>query len=485
MFAAIYIPFFSLQALLRHEPQLRPNPVALVDPLLSQPELIEVNPSAFKQGVYAGQTASQAMARCPCVLIKSRAEAMEKTATDLLIQTAYAFAANVEATAPGICTMELAGLTLDTEPAMRQWALQILDKLGQFEMEAHIGIASTPALALLAARRQDGVSIFLELSGFISTLPLEALEPPADILQLLHRWGIRTVGAFLALGKDRLAERIGESVLDLIDRVSPLSVRPLKLVSPSEQYLERMDFEAEIETIEPLLFVLRRFVEQLSGRLELSHRVVAEFRLLLVLSSGAKYERVFKIPRPTSDTDILFRTLRTHLENVRTDSPIVSLELAATPSDRESHQFGLFETILRNPTRFAETLARLNALCGPERVGTPVLEATHRPDAFRLVTPAFGDQIEPSRACARGLQLRRFRPPLPAQVELRERSPALIRSRNCSGAIENVRGPFISSGDWWESAGWFREEWDIQTADGALCRIFRSQNEFFLEGIYD
>src|SRR5205085_7230566 len=77
----------------------------------------------------------------------------------------------------------------------------------------------------------------------------------------------------------------------------------------------------------------------------------------------------------------------------------------------------------------------------------------------------------------RGLPLRRFRPPLPARVEFRERRPMLMRSAIFNGVIADARGPFFSSGNWWESNRWWREEWDIQTADGNLYRIFRSAGE--------
>jgi len=76
-----------------------------------------------------------------------------------------------------------------------------------------------------------------------------------------------------------------------------------------------------------------------------------------------------------------------------------------------------------------------------------------------------------------GLPLRRFRPPLPARIETRQHHPALIRSAVFNGVIADIRGPFLSSGNWWENNRWEREEWDIQAADGTLYRIFRAAKE--------
>lgn len=84
-----------------------------------------------------------------------------------------------------------------------------------------------------------------------------------------------------------------------------------------------------------------------------------------------------------------------------------------------------------------------------------------------------------------GLQLRRFRPALPSDVEFRDEKPALLRSHVFTGAIVDTRGPFFSSGNWWDNGRWAREEWDIETSDGSLFRIFRSAEGCFVEGVYD
>lgn len=533
MFATLIIPNFSLQSVLRHEPDLRPRPIALVDPQQTKPIIVQLTASARAQGVVEGLTASQATARCANLLIKPRSLTQENSTTKVLLQTAYAFSPNIEATAPGICTMELKGLPILSNPeASEQWAEKILVLLAQFHLEAKIGLAETPELALLAARaanplltlntstratdaaaiqnqRVQPVSpspIGRERVG-VRAFPISALAPPPEILEILHRWGIQTIGELLALGKDNLAERLGPGAVELFNRVSPESPRPLKLIVPTEEFSEQMEFENEIETTEPLLFVLRRFVEQLSRRLELIYLVVAEFQLQLGLSSGAKHEHLFKVPSPTGNSNILFRMLQTHLETVRTDSPIVSLRLTAKPAKPEAQQFGLFESTLRDPNQFAETLARLTALIGTENVGTPELIPSHKPDSFHIIVPEFNNsnasnrppslrdlplspRMEEGRGEGKnegqiGLPLRRFRPPIPSHIELRDGKPVLLRSKIFVGPIVESRGPFYSSGNWWDANKWERAEWDIETSDGTLFRIFRSSEGDFVEGVYD
>ena len=488
MFAVIYLPNFSLQAVLRPEPETRSHPVALIDSEPARPEIIEFNAEAKKYDVVKGMTPSQAAARCGHLKIKLRSAAQEQSATEILLQTAHAFSPNIESTAPGVCTLELKGLGLENDAGMQTWAEKVRQALAKFCLEARIGMAPTPELALLGARQPVPVSIVHHTNQFVANLPVAALDPPPEIREILARWGIHSVGEFLALGKNQVGERLGAEALELFQRVSPDAIRPLKLVSPPMEFCERMEFENEIETAAPLLFVLRRFVEQLACRLETVYLVVAEFHFELVLSSGEKYSRVFKIPSPTGKVDVLFRTLQTHLETVRTDSPIISLCLTATPAKPALHQFGLFESTLKDPNQFAETLARLSALVGSENAGTPQLISSHKPDSFRIQSPDFDSaptrdlDIKPRHS---GLCLRRFRPPQPAHFEFQAEKPARIRSQFFVGAITRTRGPFLGSGNWWDKNRWAREEWDVETADGLLLRIFRSPEGGYVEGIYD
>src|SRR5438876_6592421 len=134
-----------------------------------------------------------------------------------------------------------------------------------------------------------------------------------QILTILHKWGIHTIGQFAALNKEQLAARLGPEAVQMWERANGQSNRPLRLVHPPESFEESFEFEREIETAEPLLFMLRRFLQQLAVRLSAIYLVAKELTLRITFSKSRQdepavagkqvYERVFKIPQPTNDVD--------------------------------------------------------------------------------------------------------------------------------------------------------------------------------------
>jgi protein ImuB len=343
-----------------------------------------------------------------------------------------------------------------------------------------------------------------------------------EILAILHKWGIHTLGQLAALGKEQLAARLGPEAIHMWERANGQSTRVLKLVRPTESFQESFEFENEIETAEPLLFMLRRFVEQLALRLDAIYLVAKELTLVITFANPPQnrtqdgfvrrgngsaatphkqiYERVFKIPQPTNDVDLLFRMLQTHLENFKSEYPIVAVALSAQPIKPAREQFGLFETTLRNPHQLSETLARFIALLGADRVGTPVLEETHRPDAFRiepfswatLESPVPSEQGPHSGSDSHALRtaqptpaLRRFRPEASASVLMDGHKPAHVRSPEFRGNVIEHRGPYFISGNWWDEKSWTYAEWDLEIENGDLVRVHEAEGTWKIDGVYD
>ncbi len=325
-----------------------------------------------------------------------------------------------------------------------------------------------------------------------------------QILAILHKWGIHTIGQLAALDKQQLGARLGPEAIRMWERANGQSSRVIKLIRPPESFEESFEFENEIETAEPLLFMLRRFLEQLAIRLSGIYLVAKELTLRVTFTDKQIYERIFKIPQPTNNVDLLFRMLHTHLENFKSEYPIVAVALSAQPIRPAREQFGLFETTLRNPHQLSETLARLTALLGTDRVGTPLLEETHRPDAFRMEpfkwnwtsTAGNGGRSSATPGAhpkARGssplhtlrLALRRFRPSVSASVLLDEDCLMHVRGADVRGKIIDLQGPFLISGNWWGEKSWACAEWDLQLQDGELVRCHESEATWRIDGIYD
>lgn len=493
------------------------HPAALFSGTTKKSVVLACNVPARTAGVEPGMTAPQAIARCTALLIRTTHSDAEVDARATLLAAAFTISPHVEATAPGLVTLDAHGLaTTSRAPACHT----ALFRLASLDLFATAGIARTPLLALYAARQVGPVSnrpialtqlappantlqaghrpplphaSVLEVapaaeSAFLTPLPLATAEPVPELAGVLHSWGLRTFGDLTALSRDDVGHRLGLAGAALWNRARGGEPRPLHLIAPPQEFVAATEFEDALETLEPLLFILRRFIDRLTLELEAAHFVAVELDLSLTLANDTAHARSFRLPEPTGDATILFRTLHTHLESVRTDSPIVAARLRLTPARPLVRQHGLFETGLRDPHGFAETLARVVALIGSDRVGTPQLEDTYRPDAVRLTPPSavIPPPAPPPVQPIMGRPLRRFRPPLPARFEMSDGQPTFLWTERVQGIVAAQRGPWHSSGDWWQAdRAWSRAEWDIALVDGGLYRLFRTAEGWFLEGEYD
>src|ERR1700756_711484 len=111
-----------------------------------------------------------------------------------------------------------------------------------------------------------------------------------EIFAILHKWGIHTLGQLVALDKEQLAARLGPEAVRMWERANGESNRVLKLARPPELFEENFEFENEIETAEPLLFMLRRFLEQLAVRLGAIYLVAKELTLRITFANSRQDE---------------------------------------------------------------------------------------------------------------------------------------------------------------------------------------------------
>jgi protein ImuB len=275
-------------------------------------------------------------------------------------------------------------------------------------------------------------------------------------------------------------------------------------LTPDEEiipFADRMELEWPIEGLEPLSFVLSRQFDRLSAVLEQADRGAVTVTARLTLTTREIHERILNLPAPMRDARVLRTLVLLDLESHPPSAGIDVVEIILSVTPGRIVQGSLLHRSLPSPEDIATLVARLGALMGETRIGSPVLLDTYD---SRLVAmrPFRIDGRREERRTAYGVRLtesgvrctaafRRFPLPLAVRVTVERGMPMHVASaaRELSGAVVHRAGPWRTSGDWWvlDQGGWDRDQWDVQLAGGAICRLARNRvtSAWDIEGIFD
>jgi protein ImuB len=382
-----------------------------------------------------------------------------------------------------------------------------------------VAIARTQTAARLLAIARPGLTVVTgEVAASIAALSITVLGQLMDevhapgsedakrtgrMLDTLRRWGLRTLGEIASLPSIGLSQRMGEAGLALQRIACGLDRAPLVPDPGVPRFIETLELEWPIDALEPLSFVLPRLLDPLSAALERADRAAAAIRLDLRLTDRTTHARVLQLPAAMRDARVLRTLLLLDLESHPPSAGIDVVSIEIDPAPSRIIQYSLLERATPSAETMATLMARLRALVGETRCGTPVLLDTHRPDGFQMgvkgTGTAFRTNAQESGASPLNAQesgasplLRRFRPAVAIRVTVERGRPvhvAIDRRGMPGGRVEQHAGPWRTSGAWWDAAGthWDRDEWDVAFAGGTLCRLFRERTtgSWFLEGLLD
>lgn len=203
-------------------------------------------------------------------------------------------------------------------------------------------------------------------------------------------------------------------------------------------------------------------------------------------AGGGRFTRSIELPVAICDPGSLLKHVQLALEAQPPPAAPAVLRITLDPAEPRIAPGGLFLPAAPEPGKLQTLLARLRALVGEDRVGSPEILNTHRPDAHRLRPCAFepGEPGNAAKALPR-LAFRYFRPAVAAGVTVRDGVIQRIVSARVSGTVLEAAGPWRTSGEWWADTKWHRDEWDVVLEDRAIYRLYLATNRWFLDGSYD
>ncbi len=395
-----------------------------------------------------------------------------------LLAVALEFSPLVEEIAPDTVLLDVSGLDrLFGHP--QDIAAAIARRAGP----VHIALASNADAALCAARGFAGISVVPhgDEAKFLAGLPVSLLSPSPELAETLARWGIYRFAELAALPPLGIAERLGPEGLRLRELARGEAARKLVPVADPLRFAGEIEPDYPIDLLEPLAFLLAGLLNRLCTSLAARALATDEIRLCLKLENRTTFERTLRLPVPSVDARAFLKLWHLDLSAHPPQSPIVHIAMAMNPVKPQAAQSGLFVLAAPEPVKLELTLARIRSIVGEDRVGSPELLDTHRPNGFRLAAaPPPADAPRRAR-----LLLRLFRPPRPARVALAAGQPHFIAAEGVRGKVLEYAGPWRSSGEWWTSDPWSRDEWDIALSDGALYKLYCDPQGWFVEGSYD
>lgn len=545
--ACIRVADFPLAAIVRANPELRDQPLALSQmpanvgkPGASgQPQphsrLTHVSPSARAAGLRPTMTVAQARALIPDITVAHPSPAAERAAIDALMDVAESISPIIEEGEPGCVWLDLTGAqrffrhataAQDPDDTIESAiAEEIIRRARRVGLEAAAGIAASKETAYLAARC-GGARVIPhgKEREFIDWMPIDLIglgvnDRGDDLETMLKRLGIRRLGDLARLDGRQVGSRLGIRGAELV-RLARGEGSATVIVRPrAETFAEAVELEYGIENLEPLNFVISAMLGRLTQRLALRGMVAGDLTLSLGLADHRRDDRRVTVTAATNEVRALLTLLDLSLEASPPPAAVETIRLAAQARSPRPAQADMFLPPAPAPDRLEAAIARIAALCGPDRVGSIAPADSHRPEALRIgrfSPPPAAPVNGTTEASAAGntvarMVMRTIRPAEELEVMCARETPEFVRGKNVCARVVSAAGPWRRQGEWWAAdeaplpyrpaaspanarswqanapAAYARDYYELALEDGGVYRVYCDlySGKWFVDGLYD
>ncbi|MGH3436133.1 MAG: DNA polymerase Y family protein [Sciscionella sp.] len=490
------------------------------------------NAVARANGVVRGLRRREAQARCPELAVLDGDPGRDLRLFEPVATAVEELAPGVEIVRAGVLAFPSRGpvgyLAAQHRGDEQVVAERVVDAVaGSAGVECQVGVADGLFVALLAAREgvvvpEGGSTDFLAPLGIGELSRYDGTADPAreELVNLLWRLGLRTLGAFAELPERAVVSRFGAEGVRCHRLARGCSERPLARRAPPEDLAVREVYDPPLERVDVAAFAAKALAARLCSALLAHGASCTRLGIRASTERGEQLHRVWRCAEPLTDVAQVADRVRWQLEGWlrgTVDRPsaglaVLCLEPEETVSGQEL-QLGLWrgdEHAEANTQRAGRALVRVQALLGPEAAGTAVLGGGRGVrDRVRLVP--WGDELSPRLASAPPWPGRLPSPspatvppdPLPATVRDASGADVGVTGRNVltaspaevsvAGAeplpVRGWAGPWPFDERWWERGiGQRSARMQVVLADGeeqSALLLARTEGRWLVEGRYD
>jgi len=447
--ACVLLPQLAMDGVLRRLDASTESAIALVEGPVQRRVLHAVTPAARALGLHPGLSLAAAQALSTQFKAVELDPAEVERCRALLAAWAYRFSSQVSTDLPHALSLEV-GHSLRLFGPWPRLEARMRDELRALGFRHRIVAAPNPHAARVLANVHDGYAFDAHtLDNALGQLPLERARLPREVAFSLSRMGVRKLRQVFALPRDALVRRFPPAVLDHLDAVRGGLVAPLRCYVPPEHFEGRIEFEAEVESSQALLFPLRRLSQDLAAFLAGRDGGVQRYTLVLEHERCAHSEVQVGLLAPQRDATMLFELGRGRLEQARLPAPVRGFRLIA----RELPPFvpvarDLFEMRAQQDVPWPQLRERLRARLGDDAVHGIGHAPEHRPERVAMA----GKALPETRPRPGWL--------LPHVVPLRDH------------AVRVLAGPERIESGWWDGGDVRRDYYVVETSLGQRAWAF-------------
>jgi protein ImuB len=387
--------------------------VSVHDPVavLFANRVLACSPAARAEGVRRGLRKREAQGRCPQLVVVEHDPGRDARAFEPVVAAVEHLAPGVEVVRPGACGLAARGPAsyYGSEAAAAERLVEHVALTCDVELQA--GVADGVFAAMLAARAGRIVAPGAT-SAFLAGMDITALDRP-ELVDLLRRLGVRTLGDFAALPAGDVLSRFGFDAAYAHRLARGEDERPLAVRQPPPDLAVTGVYDPPLERVDMATFAAKALAERLHERLAGYGLAATKLGIEAHTEAGEELHRVWR-HEGLLDASALADRVRWQLDGWLTGTgraramaeqpparPTAGIDrLRLIPEGVVRHagmQAGLWGEIGVADERAHRALVRVQGLLGPDSVFTAVLGGGRGyADQVRLV--AWGDERSPVKA---------------------------------------------------------------------------------------
>jgi len=377
-----------LQLLYKKHPEWRDLPAAVVSKDSPYGRILTANTRAGEYGIQAGLRYAGALSLNHELRADTIAEQTVAEGTDFLAGELGRYSPQVEIdrAEPGIYWLAAGGLS-SLYPDLRTWCKVLRRCLAKSGFTATVAVGYTRFGCYAAAKSITDQVLFphpRSERAYALRAGIRVLKLPVKVVQRLEMLGVHSVGSFLELQPGAVGKRFGPEV----KRLHRFAAGQLDIAPQPTQMQADPQWVIKLPYAEPagerLLDTIRRSLEQVTGPLRKSHRLIRELRICFLLDGTTQDSFLVEPIMPSSpslDTDLLVNLIALRMENLRLPSAAAAIRMSAKTVAQRNMQNELFTVASRRSRQEVDKVfARLRGLWGNSCVQRALLEDEHIPE---------------------------------------------------------------------------------------------------------